>query len=93
MKRSFLVGLAAGLLGGASIVLAPPAGAGCLYGGLSVSRCDGPVDPDGNWQRCVVFYSAYGGSGSRGATRCDMMGPDLHPWGFEFSNPPTHIDD
>ncbi|WP_082946848.1 hypothetical protein [Mycobacterium sp. ACS4054] len=93
MRRSIVGGLAAALTAGGLIVSAPPAGAGCLYGGLSASRCDGPVGPDGTWQRCVVFYSAYGGAGSRGATRCDMMGPDLHPWGFEFSNPPTHIDD
>ncbi|OBG59462.1 hypothetical protein [Mycobacterium sp. E3339] len=92
MRRSIVGGLAAALTAGGLIAMAPPAGAGCLYGGLSVSRCDGPVSPDGTWQRCVVFYSAYGGSGSRGATRCDLMGPDLHPWGSEFSNPPTHID-
>jgi hypothetical protein len=25
-------------------------------------------------------------------TRCDVMGPDLHPWGVAFNDPPTHID-
>jgi hypothetical protein len=25
--------------------------------------------------------------------RCDLMGPDLHPWGLAFNDPPTHIDD
>ncbi|PRC61360.1 hypothetical protein C6A85_09730, partial [Mycobacterium sp. ITM-2017-0098] len=29
------------------------AGAGCLYGGQFISKCDGPVQPDGVWQRCV----------------------------------------
>jgi hypothetical protein len=25
--------------------------------------------------------------------RCDVMGPDLHPWGLAFNDPSTHIDD
>jgi hypothetical protein len=25
--------------------------------------------------------------------RCDVMGPDLHPWGLAFNDPPMHIDD
>jgi hypothetical protein len=25
--------------------------------------------------------------------RCDVMGPDQHPWDLGFADPPTHIDD
>ncbi|WP_085250949.1 CDGP domain-containing protein [Mycobacterium riyadhense] len=94
MKLCFVGGLAAMLMAGELIASAPPAGAGCQYGGLVVSRCDGPVQPDGTWQRCVVFGWTSSGSSYRGPdTRCDLMGPDQHPWGFAFADPPTHIDD
>ncbi|PRC61775.1 hypothetical protein C6A85_06710, partial [Mycobacterium sp. ITM-2017-0098] len=53
MKRC-VVGASAALLVAAGLVTAaPPAGAGCLYGGQFISKCDGPVQPDGVWQRCV----------------------------------------
>jgi hypothetical protein len=59
-----------------------------------MSKCDGPVQPDGTWQRCVVFYSLDPSSRYLpGDKRCDLMGPDLHPWGMAFNDPPTHIDD
>jgi hypothetical protein len=100
MKQYAFAGLAAALIRGELIASAPPAGAGWLYGGLVVSRCDGSVQRDGTWQRCVVFPST-SSSGLPGSissyhvpeTRCDVMGPDLHPWGLAFSDPPTHIDD
>jgi hypothetical protein len=88
MKQHIVAGLAAAVIAGGLIASAPPAGAGCQYGGTAtISRCDGPVQPDGTWQRCVVFsYSAPG-------HRCDVMGPDQHPWGMAFNDPPAHIDD
>jgi hypothetical protein len=78
------------------IATAPPANAGCQYGGLFISKCDAPVQPDGTWQRCVVFATSQGAGASVHLVperRCDLMGPDLHPWGFGFADPPTHIDD
>jgi hypothetical protein len=95
MKQYIVAGLAAALIAGGLIASAPPASAGCLHGGLSVSRC-GPVQADGTWKRCVVFSSVGSGSGlpyGVGDTRCDLMGPDQHPWGLAFADPPTHIDD
>jgi hypothetical protein len=94
VKQYVVAGLAAAVIAGGLIASAPPASAGCQYGGIVVSKCDGAVQPDGTWQRCVIFGST--GSGlpySMGDTRCDVMGPDQHPWGLAFNDPPTHIDD
>jgi hypothetical protein len=97
MKQCFVAGLAAALIAGVLVASAPPASAGCQYEGWSViSKCDGPVQPDGTWQRCVLFSSTGTGSGlpyGVGDKRCDVMGPDQHPWGMGFNDPPTHIDD
>jgi hypothetical protein len=80
--KQYLVG------GQAAALLTPPASAGCLYGGwMAASRCDRPVQPDGTWQRCVVFNSTYNGLPGTASNyggldhRCDVMGPDLHPLG------------
>ena len=60
MKQYLVAGLAAALITGGLVGSAPPASAGCLYGGwMAASRCDGPVQPDGTWQRCVVFDSTF----------------------------------
>jgi hypothetical protein len=99
VKQYLVAGLAGVTVAGGLIAAAPPASAGCLYGGIAISRCDGPVQPDGTWQRCAVFNSTYGrlpGDNYSYRTpdkRCDVMGPDLHPWGVAFNDPPTHIDD
>jgi hypothetical protein len=100
MKFRIVSGVTAALIAGGLISAAPPAAAGCLYGGwMAAGRCDGPVQPDGTWQRCVVFnyrYKGLDGSPSNFgglAHRCDQVGPDLHPWGAAFNSPPTHIDD
>ena len=50
-------GLAVALMVGGLITWAPPASAGCLYGGPVISKCDGPVQPDGTWQRCVAVFN------------------------------------
>jgi hypothetical protein len=96
MKRCIVGGLAALLMAAELIASAPPASAGCQYGGLFISKCDGPVQPDGTWQRCVGVAQLV----PRGASsylvpvkRCDLMGPDQHPGDFAFADPPTHIDD
>src|SRR5215469_15531459 len=91
---AFIASLGAALTAGWLIAAAPPANAGCRYGGpFTSSQCDGPVQPDGTWQRCVEFWtSRSSGGGSWGDRRCDLIGPDLHPWGLAFADPPMHID-
>jgi hypothetical protein len=75
------------------IAFAPPASAGCQYGGLVVSKCDSAVQPDGTWQRCVVTGTPNSGNSTSWMPICKLMGPDQHPFGIAFSDPPTHIDD
>jgi hypothetical protein len=96
MKRCIVGGLAAVLMAGELIATAPPASAGCQYGGSVISKCDGPIQPDGTWKRCVaVPHLVYSGASSFLVPErtCDLMGPDQHPWDLAFANPPTHIDD
>ena len=96
MKRGIVDGLAAVLMAAELIASAPQATAGCQYGGPFISKCDGPVQPDGTWQRCVaVPQLIYSGASSFLVPdkRCDVMGPDQHPGDLGFANPPTHIDD
>jgi hypothetical protein len=95
MKHYIFAGLAAVLTAGALVGSAPQANAGCQYGAIAVSKCDGPIQPDGTWQRCVIFTSINNGSSSYLSTDkgCDQMGPDLRPWGLAFNAPPTRIDD
>jgi hypothetical protein len=96
MKRCIVGGSAALLMAAGLIASAPAASAGCQYGGPVISKCDGPVQPDGTWQRCVAVAQVI----PRGASsylvpdkRCDLMGPDQHPSDFALADPPTHIDD
>jgi hypothetical protein len=84
-----------GLVAGGLIAIAPPANAGCLYGGPALSRCDGPVQPDGTWQRCVANpqWVPHGMSSYQvPERRCDQMGPNQRPGDAAFGDPPTHID-
>jgi hypothetical protein len=78
------------LIVGRLIVAAPPASAGCQYGGPVISKCDGPVEPDGTWQRCVVTSNLVPSGASSFLVperRCDSMGP-----GQPLADPPMHID-
>jgi hypothetical protein len=96
MNRSIVGGLAAALMAGGLIAWASAASAGCQYGGPIISKCDGPVQPNGTWQRCVVAPRlVYSGASSFlvPERQCDLMGPDQHPGDFNFANPPTHLDD
>ena len=96
MKRSIVGGLAALLMAAGLITSAPPASAGCLYGGPFISKCDGAVQLDGTWQRCVAV-ARWVPSGLSShlvpEKHCDLMGPDQRPLDFAFADPPTHIDD
>ena len=87
MKRCIVGGLTAVLMAGGLIAAAPLAGAGCVYGGPVISKCDGPVQPDGTWQRCVVTRNLVVNGASSFLVperRCDVVGPGgLDP----------HIDD
>jgi hypothetical protein len=94
VKHFMVGGLAAMLTAGWLIALAPAASAGCLYGGGVASKCDGAVQSDGTWQRCVVVGGAVtGGNSYQRMPTCQRMGPDQHPLGLAFYDPPTHIDD
>jgi hypothetical protein len=74
MKYYIFAGLAVVLIAGV-IGSAPQANAGCQYGGIALSRCDGPIQPDGTWQRCVIFDSFSSDSAYRSPSRrCDQMG-------------------
>lgn len=98
MKLCIVGALGAVLTVGVLIGPAPQANAGCQYGGPVISKCDGPIQPDGTWQRCVGTWG-YVPSGFSShlvpVKRCDPMGPG-HPYfpgDVNFSEPPTHIDD
>jgi hypothetical protein len=58
--------LAAVLMAGGLIAAAPPASAGCQNPGWwahpNAQQCDGPLQPDGTWQRCVKYQLYTGGS-------------------------------
>jgi hypothetical protein len=95
MKRGIVGASAALLMAAGLIVSAPPASAGCQYGGAFISKCDGPVQPDGTWQRCVGVATWVNTGLSSHLTpvkNCDVMGPDQQPADFNFADPPTHID-
>ena len=88
--------LGAVLMAGGLIAAAPPANAGCQYGtpGL-LSKCDGPVQPDGTWQRCLAFTQLVPHGASSYLVpekRCDSMGPGQQSGDPGFADPPTHID-
>ena len=96
MKHCIVGGLAVVLTAGGLIASAPPASAGCVYGGPVISKCDGPVRPDGTWQRCVAVARLVPSCMSSYLVpdkRCDSMRPDQHPGDVAFADPPTHIDD
>jgi hypothetical protein len=96
MKHCIVGGLAAVLMAGGLIAAAPPASAGCQYGGPVISKCDGPVQPDGTWQRCVVSSHLVPSGASSFLVperRCDLMGPGQHPWDLGFADPPMRIGD
>ncbi|MEY8016801.1 CDGP domain-containing protein [Mycobacterium servetii] len=96
MNRGIVGGLTALLLAAELVASAPPAQAGCVYGGGVISKCDGPVQPDGTWQRCVAVPRLIPSGASSFLVpdgHCDEMGPGQPPADPGFADPPTHIDD
>ena len=97
MKICIVGSLAVVVVAGGLIASAPPASAGCVYGGHLISKCDGPLQPDGTWERCVAIYR-YVPSGLSShlvpVNRCEVMGPGhVYPPGdFDFIDPPARIE-
>lgn len=91
VMRQLCAGGLVGMLAVAGLIgSAPLANAGCQYGGGLVEKmCDGPVQDDGTWQRCVT----QGTLNAFDRTHCQMMGPGQNPLGLAYYNPATHIDD
>jgi len=95
MKRC-IVGASAALLMAAGLITSAPASAGCQFGGAFISKCDGPVQPDGTWQRCVGVPSYVpSGFGSHlvPVKRCGLMGPGQPPGDPAFADPPVRLAD
>jgi hypothetical protein len=91
MKHWIIGALATVLTVAGLITAAPPASAGCQYGGPVISKCDGPVQPDGTWQRCVVTsHLTLNGASSYlvPERQCDLVGPGQQV----VADPPMHID-
>lgn len=94
MKRCIAGGAAALLFVAGQLVAAPTAGAGCIYGGPVLGKCDGPVQADGNWERCVTVarWVPSGLSSHLIPVRnCQFMGPAVRPADPNFADPPGHI--
>ncbi|HEU0190200.1 MAG TPA: hypothetical protein VFR17_02855 [Mycobacterium sp.] len=83
MKHYIVGGLAAAVTAGALIVSAPPASAGCQPYKVG-QLCDGPIQPDGTWQRCEDA-----GRDNRSGSFCYPMGGDHAAPPFQ---PAGHID-
>ncbi|OBA82927.1 hypothetical protein A5633_15035 [Mycolicibacterium elephantis] len=94
MRRCIVGAAAVLLIAAGSMAAPPPASAGCLYGGQFISKCDGPVQPDGSWERCVgVTRWVPSGLSSHlvPEKHCNPMGPGHHTADLAFADPPTHI--
>ncbi|KUI29174.1 hypothetical protein AU196_19430 [Mycobacterium sp. IS-1742] len=94
MKRCIVGAFAALLMAAGLIGTAPPAAAGCLYGGGFISKCDGPIRPDGTWERCVgVARWVPSGLSSHlvPVKHCGPMGPGQRPADPAFADPPVRI--
>jgi hypothetical protein len=86
MRHCVVAGLAAVLMmTGSLIATAAPASAGCMPYDQDL-LCDGPIQPDGTWQRCLPLQwdQLY----------CWLLGPGhAQPWHiFTRPLPLDHID-
>ncbi len=97
MRHCIVAALAVVLMAAAGLFTAAPhARAGCLPGGAPgvINKCDGTVQADGTWQRCVAVaeYVPRGfGSYLVPERHCDVMSAGRPHPNPEFANPPTHI--
>jgi hypothetical protein len=93
VKQYIVGGLAAALMAGGLVATAPPASAGCrnpLWAEHPFAQeCDGPIQSDGTWQRCMT----YSNGGFIPQNSCAQMSADQPPWIPILSSPRTHIDD
>ena len=88
MRNYVVAGLTAELMMTmALIATAPPASAGCVPYVRQTLLCDGPIQPDGSWQRCLPLPDTpYDG------LRCWLLGPGhAQPWQI-YTNPPLPVD-
>jgi hypothetical protein len=95
MKRCMVGALTALLMAAGMIAFSPQASAGCLYGGPVLSKCDGPIQPDGTWQRCVGVATWVPSGLSTHLVpvkHCNVMSPYQPSADLNFADPPTHID-
>lgn len=94
MKNGLAALISALAATGAGLVVATPANAwptppppGCEQRTL-VSYCDGPVQPDGSWQRCFDNQPLWvPETGSYvGGSNCYQVGPgpDPYPWAPQY---------
>lgn len=88
--------MSSGLMTAGLLTVAPQASAGCQYGGPVISKCDGPIQSDGTWQRCVGVYKYVPNGFSshlEPVKQCNQMGPgQQYAPGDTFADPLTHID-
>jgi hypothetical protein len=93
MQQYIVGGLGAVLVAGGLIASTPQASAGCENPrnplNPNAELCDGPIQPDGTWERCVN-YSQPGVPYSQ--SECHLMGPNQQTLPIPFYQPPTHID-
>lgn len=85
-----LVALAA--MGAAGIWFAARASAGCESQAFA-QYCDGPVRPDGTWDRCMVAYgttNVFGATVIPDVSRCYPIDPTAFPL-TPLGQPPQHI--
>ena len=88
MTRILIGAFVAFLMGAGLVHSAPSAHAGCIPAPGVINKCDGPVQPDGTWQRCVMTtHLSYQGASSFliPEKSCDIIGPGV-------GDPPGHID-
>lgn len=95
VKHYVIAVLTAALPAAGLIASAPPAGAGCQSAQLLIfptaQKCDGPVAPDGSWQRCVVYHHQPPSSPPE-QSDCHPMGAGSQTTAHPFYDPPNHID-
>jgi hypothetical protein len=85
--RRCLLGISAvAVVIGAPLAGAPLASAGCQpWAGAAQQLCDDPIQPDGTWQRCIVYTV----NPDFNKSECFTLGGNHFLPPFE---PPGHID-